>query len=263
MVLFLTWCLSTGKGPMCAINRSSIFFLLSIQIHLCDLIRSLYMGLGLECKKSQGLIWKVLSVGIPCLLMGISYGGLFEFRDVCHGSLMVSSFLMTNACLVSQSVECHENCETSDNYNLNVARHAFSCSMRFGPIWSVWFDALASSYRNLRCICCQVFQHGNRMGWVSLATSFWVSSSFFIPSLSSFDVPHYSHGWRSIRIVVFGKGLVWWDVAILCAQCLLFFFECWYFADVPLVTMLRKDPFHLEQRIYDFVLHGFCRICCL
>ena len=49
-------------------------------------------------KKSQGLIWKVLSLGIPCLLMAISYGGLFEFRNVCHGSLMVSSFLMTNAC---------------------------------------------------------------------------------------------------------------------------------------------------------------------
>jgi hypothetical protein len=32
------------------------------------------------------------------------------------------------------SVECRENCETSENYQLNVARHAFSCSMRFGPI---------------------------------------------------------------------------------------------------------------------------------
>ncbi len=49
-------------------------------------------------RKSQGLVWKVLSVGIPCLLMAISYGGLFEFIDVCHGSLMMPSFLMTNAC---------------------------------------------------------------------------------------------------------------------------------------------------------------------
>jgi hypothetical protein len=32
------------------------------------------------------------------------------------------------------SVECRENCETSENYHLNVARHAFSCSMRFGPV---------------------------------------------------------------------------------------------------------------------------------
>ena len=84
---------------MCAINRSSIFFLLSIQIHLCDLVRSLYVDITVEGqRKSQGLIWKVLSVGIPCLLMAISYGGLFEFRDVCDGSLIVSSFLMTNAC---------------------------------------------------------------------------------------------------------------------------------------------------------------------
>ena len=32
------------------------------------------------------------------------------------------------------SVECWENCETSENDQLNVARHAFSCSMRLGPI---------------------------------------------------------------------------------------------------------------------------------
>ncbi len=97
MVLLSTWCLSTGKGSMCAINRISIFFLLSIQIHLCDLVRRLYVDITVKNqRKSQGLIWKVLSVAIPCLLMAISYGGLFEFRDVCHGSLMVSSFLMTN-----------------------------------------------------------------------------------------------------------------------------------------------------------------------
>jgi hypothetical protein len=64
---------------MCAINRSSIFFLLSIQIHLSDLVRSLYVDItvGVSQRKSQALIWKVLSVGIPFLLMAISYGGLF------------------------------------------------------------------------------------------------------------------------------------------------------------------------------------------
>ena len=113
---------------MCAINRSSIFFLLSIQIHLCDLVRSLYVDITVENqRKSQGLIWKVLSVGIPCLLMAISYGGLFEFRDVADGFLVSHDKRMP-------SVECRENCETSENYRLNVARHAFSCSMRFGPI---------------------------------------------------------------------------------------------------------------------------------
>ncbi len=79
-------------------------------------------------KKSQGLIWKVLSVGIPCLLMAISYGGLFEFRDVCHG--VAYGFLLSHDKRMP-SVECRENCEASENYHLNVARHAFSCSMRF------------------------------------------------------------------------------------------------------------------------------------
>ncbi len=67
-------------------------------------------------------------------------------------------------------------------YQLNVTRHAFSCSMRFGPIWSVWCSCMRimpSWYQVLRFICfvwwCQVFQHGHRMGWVSLAPSFWVS----------------------------------------------------------------------------------------
>ena len=117
---------------MCAINRSSIFFLLSIQIHLCDLVRSLYVDITVESQmKSEGLIWKFLSVGIPCLLMAISYGGLFEFIDVWHG--VAYGFLVSHDTRMP-SVECRENCETSENYQLNVARHAFSCSMRFGPI---------------------------------------------------------------------------------------------------------------------------------
>ena len=82
-------------------------------------------------RKSQGLIWKVLSVGIPCLLMAISYGGLFEFIDVWHG--VAYGFLVSHDKRMP-SVECRENCETSENYQLNVARHAFSCSMRFGNI---------------------------------------------------------------------------------------------------------------------------------
>ena len=82
-------------------------------------------------RKSQGLIWKVLSVGIPCLLMAISYGGLFEFIDVCHE--VVYGFVASHDKRMS-SVECCENCEASENYQLNVARHAFSCSMRFDPI---------------------------------------------------------------------------------------------------------------------------------
>ncbi len=114
------------------------------------------------------------------------------------------------------SVECHENCGTIDE--LNVARHAFSCSMRFGPIWFDWCSCIRimpSSYQILRCFCFirrQVFQHGHRMGWVSLAPSFW--SLFSIDSLCYCDVSHHSHGWRSICIGVCEKGLLWWDVAI-------------------------------------------------
>ncbi len=150
--LFSTWCLSTGKGLMCTINRSSIFFLLSIQIHLCDLVRSLYVNITVESqRKSQGLIWKVFSAGIPCLLMAVSYGGLSSYMYVMDRY----SFLVSHAKHMS-SVECGENCETSENYNLNVARHAFSCSMRFGIIWSVWCSCICimpSSYEVLRCIC--------------------------------------------------------------------------------------------------------------
>ena len=50
------------------------------------------------------------------------------------------------------SVECRENCETSENYQLNVARHVFSCSMRFGPIRYVWSSCMCimpSSYQIL------------------------------------------------------------------------------------------------------------------
>jgi hypothetical protein len=117
---------------MCAISRSSIFVLLSIQIHLCDLVRNLYFDITVENqRKSRGLIWKVLSVGIPCLLMAISFGGLFEVIDAWYG--IAYGFLVSHNKRMP-SVECRENCETSENYQLNVARHAFSCSMRFDAI---------------------------------------------------------------------------------------------------------------------------------
>ncbi len=177
LVLFSTWCLSTGKGPMCAINRSSIFFLLSIQIHLCDLVRSLYVDITVENqKKSQGLIWKVLSVGIPCLLMAVSYGGLFEFKVVCHGSLMVSSFLTTNAC-----------------HQLNVARTVRQArtinstwrGMHFRAQWGLVafdpFGALACTLcrrrtSSLSFICfVRFFNMGTEWGGYHSAPSFWVS----------------------------------------------------------------------------------------
>ncbi len=85
----LSWFLSTGNGIMCAANRSSVFILLSIQIHLCDLSRALYtvisVGTNVESKtKVQTRICRVLSMGLPILLLVISYGGLFEFMYIYH-----------------------------------------------------------------------------------------------------------------------------------------------------------------------------------
>ncbi len=78
----LSWPLSTGNGIMCAINRSSIFILLSVQIHLCDLSRALYaaiiVGTNAEYKtRVQTKICRVLSMVLPILLLVISYGGWF------------------------------------------------------------------------------------------------------------------------------------------------------------------------------------------
>ncbi len=132
------------------------------------------------------------------------------------------------------SVECRENCEASENYQLNVARHAFSCSMRFGPIWcsSCALCRRRTKFWDVSVLSDKVFQHGHRMGWVSLAPSFWVSSW---SSLFATFVSYYSHAWRSIRIDVCEKGLLWWYVAILCTQCLLFFWNVVTLMTFPLV----------------------------
>ncbi len=234
MVLFSIWCLSTGKGPLCAINRSSTFVLLSIQIHLCDLVRSLYVELTFKKqKKSQGLIWKVLSVGIPCLLMAISYGGFFWVQRSM--SWVAYGFLVSHM----PSVECHENCETTENYQLNVARHAFSCSMRFGPIWFAWCSRMRIMPSRIKFLDAHVLSdvRFSNMGteWGGYHLHLLLLESLLNPlaplyvlllCLPLFSwVTLYSH--RCLW-----KGLVWWDVAILYTQCLLFFW-CHYSNDVP------------------------------
>ncbi len=84
MLLIFTRSLSTGKGLMCTINRSSIFVLLFIQISLCDLTRNLYVTITDKHKnKAQTKIGMVLSMGLPCLLLAISYRGLFEIMYAC------------------------------------------------------------------------------------------------------------------------------------------------------------------------------------
>ncbi len=269
MVLFSTWCLSTGKGPMCAINRSSIFFLLSIQIHLCDLVRSLYVDITvrLSQRKSQGLIWKVLSVGIPCLLVAISYGGLCEFIDVCHRSLMFSSFLTTNAC--HQLNVATRHAITATNARTVTTTTSMWRGMHFRAQWGLFpldpFGALACALcrRRIKFLDVSVLSDDVRfsnMGteWggyhlhllfdsllYRLSVLLWCLSLFSWVTLNSYGVCEI--------------GLVWWDVAILCAQCLLFFLGVVTLMTFPLVMMLRKGSFHLEQRIYDFVLPGLWR----
>jgi hypothetical protein len=112
-----------------------------------------------------------LVVGNPMLADGniIRRFVLSSYMYVMGRLLMVSSFR-----LLTISVECREDCEASENYHLNVARHAFSCSMRFGPpIRSV---CAVAKFLDVSVLSdCQVFRHGHRMGWVLLAHSFWVS----------------------------------------------------------------------------------------
>ncbi len=222
---------------MCAINRSSIFFLLSIQIHLCDLVRSLYVGItDKNQRKSQGLIWKVLSAGIPCLLMAISYGGRFVWVHRCM-SRAAHGFLVSHDKRMP-SVECREDCKRSENYQLNVARHAFSCSMRSGLIWSILCSCMRimpSSYQ-IVCSCMRIMPSMYLAGFSTWAPNgVGITCTFFFESLlyplcvllwcrlSLFSlVTLNSH--RYLR-----KGLVWWDVAcyfvcpvspsFLCAQC--------------------------------------------
>ena len=90
---------------MCAINRSSIYILLLIQLHLCDLTRNLFCMI--YDVRQNALVFKIISVGLPVLLMFIAYG--VETDDV-----------------------------DSDNFQLNVARHAFSCTMRFSDMATEW-----------------------------------------------------------------------------------------------------------------------------
>jgi hypothetical protein len=150
---------------MCAINRSSIFILLFIQIHLCDLTRNLYLAIlsssSLNRKKSW--ICRALSTVIPCLLLAISYRGLFFSLYVYHRSVththththMYSPRVMKN----SNTPSAEHKDEKADNYQLNVARHAFSCSMRWVHLWySLVHDNLtvlvynSPLYTILRCI---------------------------------------------------------------------------------------------------------------
>ncbi len=251
-ILFSTWCLSTGKGPMCAINRSSIFFLLSIQIHLCDLVRSLYVDITVKRqRKSRGLIWKVSSVGIPCLLMAISYGGLFEFRDVCYGSLMVPLFLMTNTCHQLNVAGTVRQARTINSMWRGMYFRAQWGLIPFDP-----FGALACAVCRRRIKFLDVSVVSALPGFptwapngVGITCIFFLSLFFILWCLSLFSRTPNSNWCLRKRTSVVRHSY------FLCPMSP-FFSSVVTLLTFPLVIMLQKGPLHLEQRIFDFVLPG-------
>jgi hypothetical protein len=142
-------------------------------------VRSLYVDITVENqRKSQGLIWKVLSVGIPCLLMAISYGGVCLSSEMyVMGRLMFPRFAWHTHAISWMSRELWDKRELSTQCGearIFVLNEVWSHWIRFGAL--ACMGIMPSSCQILRCICfvwwCQVFQHGHRMGWVSLAPSF-------------------------------------------------------------------------------------------
>ncbi len=167
------------------------------------------------------------------------------------------------------SVECRENCKTNENYHLNVARHAFSCSMRFGPIRPVWYSCMRiMPYQVLKMyLCCLTsgFPTWASNG-VGITCTFFFESLLYplyvllLMSLTIFmgDALN-SHRCRRKSTSVVRRG---YFVCRISPS----FLDVVTLMTFPLVTMLQKGPFHLEQRIYDFVLPGLWhsfRFCCL
>ncbi len=104
--------------------------------------------------------------------------------------------------------------------------------------------------------------------WGGYITCTFFLNLFFIPSsLSYFDVSHFfswvtlnSHRCLRKRTSVVRRGY------FVCPMSPFVFWMSFTLMTFLLVTMLQKGPFHLEQRIYDFVLPGLwhsCRFCCL
>jgi hypothetical protein len=162
------------------------------------------------------------------------------------------------------SVECRENCETSENYQLNVARHAFSCSMRFGPIGSVLvlLHAWALCRRRVKFWDASVlfddvrfFNMGTEWGGYHLHLLF--KSLLYLLSVLLSWVTLNSHRCLRKRTSVVRRSY------FVCPISPLFFLDVVTLMMFPLVTMSQKGPFHLEQRIYGFVLPGLWLSFCV
>jgi hypothetical protein len=96
---------------VCAMNRISVYILLSVLVNLCGLM--FLIASKMYNKHASANVVKTLGVSVPILLAFVGY-----------------------------ALEADEN-DISKNTQLNVTKHAFSCSMRF--------DRTASATRDFTC----------------------------------------------------------------------------------------------------------------
>ncbi len=95
--LLLHTCYSAGDGIMCAVNRSTIYILLFIQFHLCDLMRTLHAlitsgtsgSAKLTIKRNQ--IVKALATILPISLLVISFASIYGLFCLHEHTQNVSS----------------------------------------------------------------------------------------------------------------------------------------------------------------------------
>lgn len=102
-----------GTSTACWVNRSSMFILLGILISFCALTCDVFATMKYKHGKSGTPFLKVASVVVPTMLLILAYG----FDSV------------ENADYFDPDIE---------NGTLNVARHSFSCSMRFETLAIEW-----------------------------------------------------------------------------------------------------------------------------
>ena len=96
-----------GNSALCYVNRAGQYILLGIMINLCTLTISIHRALVNATSHESNMPLNFLSITLPFLFMLIGY--ILDTDD-----------------------------DTTENYNLNVARHAFSCSMRFSNMRDEW-----------------------------------------------------------------------------------------------------------------------------
>jgi hypothetical protein len=102
-----------GSSLACAINRSSIYLLLTIMIALCCMTLDLYLTLKdpLAPAGQRKRVLTLCSTATPSILLTLAY--VFDSKDSMEQRGVPNGIL-------------------------NVARHSFSCSMRFSDMATEW-----------------------------------------------------------------------------------------------------------------------------